>query len=125
MVSACDQQETAIQEECPLEIDGEQIYLVVEQNPTLIGDLSQISEAIRYPQAAKLARVEGKVFTQFIVDTGGNVECAQVVQGLGFGLDEEAIRIVSNLKFSPGLQRGEAVNVRFSLPVRFVLANAD
>jgi protein TonB len=48
----------------------------------------------------------------------------KVVKGIGGGCDEEALRVVETIQFTPGRQRGEAENVKFSLPVRFQLSSA-
>jgi len=97
------------------------IFIVVEQEPKLIGGPAAIAKAVRYPELAKKAGVEGRVYLQFIVDENGNVVDPVVIKGIGAGCDEEALRVVKTLKFRPGMQRGEAVNVRFSLPINFRL----
>ena len=48
-------------------------------------------------------------FLQFIVDENGNVHNPTVTRGIGAGCDQEALRVISEAKFSPGRQRGRAV----------------
>jgi len=98
-----------------------EIFLVVEQNPELIGGNAAIAKAVKYPEIAKKAGVEGRVYLQFVVDEKGNVVDPVVMKGIGAGCDEEALRVVRTLKFKPGKQRGKAVKVRFSLPINFRL----
>ncbi len=98
-----------------------EIFLVVEQNPELIGGPAAIAKAVKYPEIAKKAGVEGRVYLQFVVDEQGNVVDPVVMKGIGAGCDEEALRVVRTLKFKPGKQRGKAVKVRFSLPINFRL----
>lgn len=98
-----------------------EIFLVVEQNPELIGGNAAIAKAVKYPEIAKKAGVEGRVYLQFVVDEKGNVVDPIVMKGIGAGCDEEALRVVRTLKFKPGKQRGQAVKVRFSLPINFRL----
>jgi len=98
-----------------------EIFVIVEEMPELIGGLAAIQGNIRYPEIARKAGVEGRVFVQFVVDEQGNVVDPVVTRGLGAGLDEEAIRAVSQAKFSPGKQRGQPVPVRMSLPITFRL----
>lgn len=98
-----------------------EIFVIVEEMPELVGGLAAIQSQIRYPEIARKAGVEGRVFVQFVVDEQGNVVDPVVTRGLGAGLDEEAIRAVSNAKFTPGKQRGQPVRVRMSLPITFRL----
>ena len=98
-----------------------EIFMIVEQMPELIGGLSAIQSKIKYPEIAKKAGVEGRVFVQFVVNEQGAVVDPVVVRGIGAGCDEEAVRAVSQAKFKPGRQRGKAVQVKMSLPITFKL----
>lgn len=98
-----------------------EIFMIVEDMPELIGGLGAIQKKIKYPEIAKKAGVEGRVFVQFVVDTNGNVVDPVVVRGIGAGCDEEAVRAVAGAKFKPGRQRGKAVPVKMSLPITFKL----
>lgn len=81
-----------------------------------------ISKSLKYPNAAKRENVEGRVYVQFIVNTDGSLTDVQVTKGIGFGCDEEAIRVIENApKWTPGKQRGKPVRVRMSLPIIFKL----
>ena len=101
----------------------EKIFEVVEQMPELIGGMASIQNNIDYPEVARRAGIEGRVYVQFVVNERGDVEDPQVVRGIGGGADEEALRAVSQAKFRPGLQRGRPVSVRFTVPVVFRLQN--
>ena len=98
-----------------------EIFMLVEEMPDLIGGLSGLQKRIRYPEIAKKAGVEGKVFLQFVVDENGNVVDPIVTRGIGAGCDEAAIKAILEAKFTPGKQRGKAVKVKMSLPVTFRL----
>ncbi len=100
--------------------DGE-VRVVLEVMPQLIGGLRWLQSQIRYPNLAKQLRVEGRVVVQFVVDIHGAVEDVRVVRGIGGGCDEEAVRVVMGARFTPGLQDGEPVRVKISLPVTFRL----
>lgn len=102
-------------------VEEPEIFVIVEDMPELIGGLAAIQSNIRYPEIARKAGVEGRVFVQFVVDEQGNVVDPVVTRGLGAGLDEEAIRAVSQAQFTPGKQRGAPVRVRMSLPITFRL----
>ena len=98
-----------------------EIFVIVEQSPELIGGLPGLQKKIKYPEIAKKAGVEGRVFLQFIVDEQGNVSDPIVTRGIGAGCDEEAVRAILEAKFKPGKQRGKAVKVKMSLPITFRL----
>lgn len=98
-----------------------EIFMIVEEMPELIGGLPALQSKIKYPEIAKKAGVEGRVFVQFVVGVNGEVLDPVVVRGIGAGCDEEAIRAVSQAKFKPGRQRGKAVPVKMSLPITFKL----
>lgn len=98
-----------------------EIFVIVEQSPELIGGLSGLQKKIKYPEIAKKAGVEGRVFLQFVVDEFGNVHDPVITRGIGAGCDEEAIRAILTAKFRPGKQRGKAVKVKMSLPITFRL----
>lgn len=101
----------------------EDFFVVVEEMPELIGGLASIQNEIEYPEMARRAGIEGRVYVQFIVNERGEVENPRVIRGIGGGADEEALRAVSNAKFRPGMQRGRPVRVQYSLPVVFRLQN--
>jgi len=98
-----------------------EIFVIVEEMPELIGGLEGLQRRIRYPEIAKKAGVEGKVFVQFVVDESGNVVDPVVTRGIGAGCDEEALSAVREAKFTPGKQRGKPVRVKMSLPITFRL----
>ncbi len=79
-----------------------------------------LTENTRYPEAAKQAGITGRVFASFVIDTAGHVSQAQVLKGLGYGCDEEAIRLINKLpRWKPGTQSGRVVAVKYNLPVNF------
>jgi periplasmic protein TonB len=101
----------------------EDFFVVVEQMPELIGGLAELQSRIRYPEMARRAGIEGRVYVQFIVNERGEVEDPRVIRGIGGGCDEEAIRAVQQAQFRPGMQRGRPVRVQYSLPIVFRLQN--
>jgi protein TonB len=101
--------------------DEEDFFVLVEQMPELVGGISSLQKKIKYPENAIRANIEGRVYVQFIVNEKGEVENPRVIRGIGGGCDEEALRVVKQAKFRPGLQRGRPVRVQFNLPVIFRL----
>ncbi len=96
-------------------------FVAVEEMPQPIGGIAAIQSKIVYPEIAKRAGVEGRVYVLAFVDKEGNVTKANILKGIGAGCDEAALKAVKETKFSPGKQRGKPVNVQVSIPVVFKL----
>ena len=103
--------------------EEEDFFVLVEDMPVLKGGLESLQNKVRYPERALRANIQGRVIVQFIVNERGEVENPVVTRGIGGGCDEEAIRVVKQAEFIPGMQRGRPVRVQYSLPVIFVLRN--
>jgi protein TonB len=103
------------------EEEEREVFIVVEDRPELIGGMAALQNAVEYPEFAKKAGIEGRVFVQFVVDEQGNVQNPQVTRGVHKLLDKAAVEAVQEMKFKPGKQRGKAVKVQMSLPVTFRL----
>jgi protein TonB len=96
-------------------------FVAVEEMPQPIGGLQAIQSLIQYPEIAKRAGVEGKVFVRAFVDEKGNVTNAEIVKGIGGGCDEAALDAILKTKFTPGKQRGKPIKVQVTVPVLFRL----
>lgn len=101
-------------------VKGE-IYEVVENQPVLIGGIEGLMRRVEYPVVARDAGIQGRVFVEFVVDTEGRVRDPFVRRSPSDLLSEAALDAVLGSRFTPGTQRGVAVNVRFVLPINFVL----
>lgn len=102
------------------------IYQVVEEMPQFDGGESALkdylSANINYPEAARKAKTQGRVYVAFVVKKNGLISNIKLLRGIGGGCDEESIRVVSAMpKWIPGKQRGKKVDVQFNLPIRFIL----
>ena len=103
-------------------VEEEPTYFVaVEEMPEPIGGIQAIQSKIVYPEIAKRAGVEGKVYVLAFVDETGTVTNAKIIKGLGAGCDEAALNAVKETKFKPGKQRGKPVKVQVSIPIVFKL----
>ena len=77
-----------------------------------------ISKNFRIGRIAAKNNIKGKIFLTFVVDKNGNLVEPKIIKSLGYGLDEEAIRIIKKSeKWIPGMQRGINVRVQYSLPI--------
>ena len=104
----------------------EEAFVVVEQQPEFPGGLRALgdymSKTLRYPRSAASAGVSGRVFVSFVVNTDGSLTDVAVLKGIGFGCDEEALRVVRQMpRWKPGKQSGRAVRVKYNLPISFAL----
>ena len=109
------------------EVEGESdVYQIVEQMPEFPGGvkalMQYVADHIKYPEEAKKAGVYGRVFVGFVVEPDGSLSGFKVLRGIGYGCDEEAVRVVKSLpKWKPGMHRGEAVRVSYQIPIVFKL----
>lgn len=99
-------------------------FIAVEKMPEFAGGqealLRYLRSHLRYPGAALAEGIGGRVFLSFVVQADGSVSDVTVLRGLGYGLDEEAQRVVRQMpNWTPGYQSKHAVAVRFTLPITF------
>jgi protein TonB len=105
---------------------GDEFFFQVEIMPSFRGgDISKFREWVgkrtSYPQSAIDNKIRGTVFLTFIVEKDGSVSNVTVVKGVDPLLDKEAVKAISESpKWAPGLQRGQPVRVRFSIPLNFM-----
>ncbi len=93
----------------------------VDEIPTIVGGVDYIIDELSYPKEAKEENIEGRVLIQFVVNREGKVRDAQVVEGIGFGCDEEALRVIEKATFRPGKIKDELVDVQMMIPLQFKL----
>lgn len=108
-------------------IHNDSIYFIAEKMPEYPGGedalRTDIINAVHYPAAARTNHTEGNVVISFIINRDGKITNARIVRGIGNGCEEEALRVVGQLKeWSPGKVKGKPVRVQMSLPVRFKLS---
>jgi len=127
----------------PLEEEAKEIFVVVEDMPSFPGCehltnkaarktcsderlMAYLYENVEYPNIARENGIQGTVVVQFVVNTDGTVTDANLLRDIGGGCGEEALRLVSDMndlpqRWTPGKQRGKAVRVMYTLPIRFML----
>lgn len=83
-----------------------------------------LAKNIKYPKTAIDKNIQGKVFLSFIVEATGELTEVTVEKGLGYGLDEEAARVMKESpKWKPGYDKNGAVRVKYNMPISFTLDN--
>ncbi len=110
----------------PPVVKDEEPFVVVEEMPMFSGGDSMllvfIGKNTKYPEAAKLNNIQGRVIIRFCVTKEGGVNRISVLRGVSSELDAEAIRVVSTLPaFKPGKQGGKPVDVWYMVPITFAL----
>jgi len=102
------------------------IHVSVEVMPEFPGGtaalMKYLSGNIKYPTISQETGSQGKVIVQFVVDRDGTISNPEVVRGVDPHLDKEAIRVISSMpKWTPGVQNGKKVRVKYTVPVSFRL----
>ncbi|MCM1532735.1 MAG: energy transducer TonB [Ruminococcus flavefaciens] len=118
--------EVIVEEKTP--VDDNKVFDAVEQMPAFPGGdaelMKYLSKNLTYPTLAAENGIQGTVVVQFVVLKDGSIGEAKILRSRDPDLDKEAVRVVKGLpKFIPGRMNGQAVNVWFTLPVRFKLQN--
>lgn len=100
------------------------VYQLADEMPGFPGGDAAFAKFLRakinYPTTALNHGASGKVHVSFVVDEQGHILDPKVVKGLGFGLDEEALRLVRIMPWwNPGRIGGHPVKVAYTLPIVF------
>lgn len=93
---------------------------------TFLKMINHIQTNMKYPDSALAVGAHGPVVVEFVIDTAGQVTNPVVTKGQGFGLDQEAVRIISSMPtWQPGQQDGEPVAVRMVVPILFQIPRTE
>ena len=103
-----------------------EVFTIVEKPAQFKGGMGEFARWLQanltYPDEAKRMGVMGKVFVQFVVNSDGSVSDVKLVRGIGFGCNDEALRIMNMCPdWIPGEQRGIAVRQMLVIPITFNL----
>src|SRR5690606_28347366 len=100
----------------PTDEKPDEIFIGAEEMPSFRGGLKgfydYFGKNVEYPKLAKKSNITGTVVVSFVIDKDGSITDIKVIKGIGFGCDEEAVRVLKNApKWNPGKQRGVPVKV--------------
>ena len=106
------------------------VFEVVEVMPEFPGGqqalMQYLAKNIKYPVTAHENGKQGRVIVSFVVKKDGNISDIKVARSVDPYLDKEAERVITAMpNWKPGKQRGQAVNVRFTVPVTFRLSGPE
>ena len=100
-------------------MEGEQYLAFAEVMPEPVDGLIGIIKLIKYPEMARKAGIEGKVYVLAFINETGGVDDVKLIKGIGGGCDDAAVDAVKRTKFSIGENMGKAVKVKVSLQLQF------
>lgn len=98
----------------------------ITKNPEFPGGndalMSFLRNNLQYPQIAKENGIEGKVICRFLVKSDGSIGEATILRGIGFGCDEEALRVINAMPtWTPAMKRNQKIAMMQTVPIDFVL----
>lgn len=104
----------------------EEVFMVAEQMPEYPGGMKEmlkfLQENVKYPENAMKNNVQGRVIVQFVIEKDGTPTEFKVLRSVDPDLDAEALRVLQTMpKWKPGMQKGQVVRVKFTVPVSFKL----
>lgn len=106
----------------------EKIYSLAEKMPEFPGGeealRTLIEKSIIYPKEAIEKGIQGKVYVSFVVTKNGEIANCKIARGVDESIDVEAVRVITELpEWTPGKNKGQSVNVRYTVPINFKLAS--
>ena len=113
-------------DEVPPAVEETKVFDVVEQMPSFKGGdaalMEWLSKNIKYPVVAEENGIQGRVVATFVVERDGSITDVKIVKSVDPSLDKEAVRVLKSMpKWIPGKQNGQAVRVKYTVPVTFRL----
>lgn len=113
----------------PLNVDdASKVYLIADRRPEFPGGGEKlgkyIADNLKYPSAARSRNIKGLLIISFVVCKDGYLRDIKIQKGLGFGCDEEAVKLINAMnnlpnRWTPGVVNGKPANVRYTLPLKF------
>jgi TonB family protein len=82
----------------------------------------KLCQKVHYPESAKNKKIQGKVVIEFIINKEGEIPNIEVLKSIEKNIDIEAKSLIANIKkLEPGKINGKPVNVKFAIPINFVM----
>ena len=101
-----------------------QVFVAVEQKAEFPGGdvemMKYLAQNIKYPSEAARVRVGGVVLVSFLVNENGEIRRPKIIKGLGYGIDDEAIRVILNMpNWKPAIQNGKTLTSKYTIDIKF------
>ncbi len=108
------------------EVDPDAIFVLPEKMPSFPGGkealMRYLSKNIKYPASAMETGIKGRVYVKFVINKEGKIIDVQILKGIHYSIDQEALRVIKAMpNWIPGQQGGKAVNVAYQIPINFTL----
>lgn len=121
-----DKNKEIVEEKHEAPVEEQKVFDVVEQMPQFPGGdaalMQFLSSHIKYPAVAEENGIQGRVVCTFVVERNGSISDVRVVKSVDPSLDKEAMRVIKSMpNWIPGKQNGQAVRVKYTVPVTFKL----
>jgi len=94
-------------------------YPVFDERGMKLGDF--IAKNIRYPETAYRQNISGKVSLRFVVELSGRVSNIKVINPVGGGCSQEAVRLLQLIRWMPGIKHNMAVRTFMNIDIEFKL----
>lgn len=117
-------QEEIVFEPIPGKLKGTETVVETgaEFNRGYPGLIRDISRSIKYPDVSRRMSKQGTVFVKFVIDENAKVQDVEIEKGVDFNLDQEAVRVIKNLKpWQAGSYNGSPAAIEYTVPVSFRL----
>ncbi|MFI5451173.1 TonB family protein [Pedobacter sp. UC225_61] len=103
-------------------------FVAMENPPSYPGGVGAfykfLANNIKYPLLASDNEIQGTVYVSFTVEKDGSLNDIKVDRKLGYGTDEEAVRVLKlSKRWNPGMQNGRVVRVKYNIPIKFSFAS--
>ena len=104
--------------------EEDEILTIMDTNPEFPGGrsafYSYIWNNLQYPDEARKNKITGCVYVTFVVEKDGSISSAKLLNDIGYGCGEEALRVVRNMpRWEPGTINGKPVRALYNLPLDF------
>ena len=100
-------------------------FPLLDSLPQLIGSLDSLQSRLKYPKEAIENNIEGKVYVVITIDTLGIPSKTEIVKGIGYGCNEEAVRLIKTARFSPAILNGKYIRCKITIPILFRLPKEE
>jgi periplasmic protein TonB len=108
----------------PIETTPPPAPTFAEEMPDVEGGILKfVARHLRYPENARENGKQGIVYISFVVEKDGSITDVNVLneERVGYGCEEEAIRVIKSGKWKPGRNNGHALRVRLTMPIKYKL----
>lgn len=105
----------------PPEVSNEEVNVVTETKPAIVGGMEALYSTLEYPQQALQEGIETQLKASVLVNKNGKVEQISFDKETDYGFEEAAEEALHRVQFVPGKRNEEPVNTYVTIPINFSL----